>query len=204
MKIWRKTTKIFALFFLLFVSFSAVFSQSDSIYRLPAGTKIRVQMDNEINSEVFRLDDTFTVTVNEPLRVEETIVLPIGTIVEGRIIGIKKASYGKSGGKLSVRFETLKFENGLTRQIEAKLVNEPQAQSSTKANLLMIIGGTAVGAILGAASGAENGGVIGAVIGAVAGTGIALARKGKDVRIKANEKFEIVLTKEVVLPVRSY
>jgi outer membrane lipoprotein SlyB len=204
MKIWRNTTKVFALFFSLFVSFSSVFSQSDSIYRLPVGTKIRVQMDNEINSEAYNVNDTFTVTVYESLKFGEVMVLSVGTIIEGRIIGVEKASLGGKNGKLSVRFETLRLETGETRSIEGSLVKELKAESPSKTNLLMILGGTAVGAIVGAAFGAENGAVLGAGIGAGAGTGFALARKGKDVRIKADEKFEIILTREVVLPVKSY
>ena len=42
-------TKIFALFFLFFVN--SIFIKAQSIYELPSGTKIRVQMDNEISSK---------------------------------------------------------------------------------------------------------------------------------------------------------
>ena len=199
----RQTTKVFAFLFLFFASFLAARSQ-DSIYRLEAGTKIRVSMDNEINSEVAGVNDTFTTKIAEPVRVRETIVLPVGTVIEGRVTKVERAASGGKGGILSVRFETLRFENGEKREIEGVLVNELKAASSQKTSILAVIGGTAIGALLGAVSKAENGALIGAGIGAGAGTGVALVRKGKNVRIKTNEKFEIELKKQVTLPVQDY
>lgn len=203
MNIWYRTTKIFAFLFLLFASFSAAKSQ-DSIYRLEPGTKIRVQMDNEINSEVSGINDTFTTTIAEPLKIRETIVLPVGTVIVGRITKAKRASGGGTGGILSVKFETIRFENGEKREIEGILVNQLKAARSQKANILTVIGGTAIGALLGAVSGTQNGALIGAGVGAGAGTSVAVLRKGKNVRIKTNEKFEIELTKQVILPVQDF
>lgn len=199
----RQTTKIFAFLFLFFASFSTVNSQG-SIYQLEPGTRIRVQMDNGISSDVSSVNDTFTTTIVEPVKVRETIVLPVGTVIEGRVTEVKPASGGGESGKLSVKFEKILFENGEKREIEGVLTNELKAESSHKTNILAIIGGAGIGALLGAVSKAENGALIGAGIGAGAGTGVALARKGKNVRIKTDEKFEIRLTKQVTLPVLDY
>jgi hypothetical protein len=203
MNIRRKTTNIFAFIFLFFANVSVLNAQ-DSIYRLEAGTKISVQMDTEINSEISDVNDTFTTKLSEPLKVRETIVLPIGTIIEGRITKAERAANGGKGGVLSVKFETIKFENGERREIEGVLVNELKAASSQKANVLTVVGGTALGALLGAVSGTSSGALLGAGVGAGTGTGVALIRKGKNVRIKTNEKFEIELIKEVTLPVLDY
>jgi len=199
----RQTTKVFAFLFLFFASFLQLNAQ-DSIYQLEPGTKIRVSMDNEISSEVASVNDTFTTVVAEPVKVRETVVLPVGTVIEGRITEVERAAGGGKGGKLSVKFETIRFENGEKRQIEGVLINQLKAASSQKASILAVIGGTALGALLGSVSKAENGALIGAGIGAGAGTGVALARKGKNVRIKTDEKFEIQLTKQVTLPVLDY
>ena len=43
-------TEIFALFFLIFVNLISTPAQIDSIYNLQAGTTLRLEMDNEINS----------------------------------------------------------------------------------------------------------------------------------------------------------
>ncbi len=204
MNIWRIATKIFAFFSLIFLSFIAIYAQPDSIYRLPAGTKIVVQMDNEINSRVSGINDTFTATISEPVRVRDSVILPIGTVVEGRVLKVKRASAGGRNGNLSVSFETLRFADGEKRQIEGVLVNELKAETSQTTNLLTIIGGTAIGGIVGAVSQSDNGLLIGAGLGAGAGTGIAFLKKGREVRIKADQMFEIELTKNVTLPVLDF
>jgi hypothetical protein len=203
MNISRRTTKIFAFLFLFFAGFLQVKSQ-DSIYRLDPGTKIRVQMDNEISSAVSSVNDTFTTTIAEPLKVRETIVLPAGTVIEGRVTKVERASSGGKSGSLSVRFETIRFENGEKREIEGVLTNELKAVSSQKTSILAVIGGAGLGALLGSVAKGGTGALIGAGIGGGAGTGIALARKGKNVRIKNDERFEIQLTKQVTLPVLDY
>jgi hypothetical protein len=199
----RQSTEIFAFLFLFFGSFLTLNAQ-DSIYRLEAGTRIRVQMDAEVSSEVASVNDTFTTVIAEPLRVRETIVLPVGTVIEGRVTQVAPAAIGGKSGRLSVRFETIRFETGERRTIEGVLVNELKAASTAKTSVLAVIGGTAIGALIGAVSKSGSGALIGAGIGAGAGTGVALARKGKDVRIKTAEKFDIELTKQVTLPVLDY
>lgn len=205
MNIWRKATKIFAVSFLFFVNFISINSQTNSsIYELPAGTKIRVRMDNEINSKVSSVNDTFTTVIAEPVKVRDTVVLPIGAIIDGRITAVKRASSGKKNGSLTLSFELLRFENGEKRQISGILANQLKVISPPTKDILTVIGAAAIGVIFGAVSKSGSGTLIGAAIGTGAGTGIVFLRKGKDVSIKAEEEFEITLTKTVTLPVKDY
>lgn len=203
MNIWFLKTKIFAYFILLFVSFSVIKAQ-DSIYELPSGTKMRLKMDNEINSKVSSVNDTFTATLIKPLIVRETTVLPVGTIVEGRVVKVERAAGGGGSGSLAVKFETIKLTGGAKREIDGDLTNVLKAEKSTKFNVLTIIGGAGIGAIIGAVFKSGSGAGIGAAAGAGAGTIVALVRKGRDVRIKTGEEFEIELKKNVTLPVLDY
>lgn len=205
MNFWRLATKVFAFIFLLFVNFTFLNAQTDSsIYQLQAGTIMRLQMDNEINSKVASVNDTFTTTLTVPVKVQEMVVLPVGTVIEGRVTKVKRASYGGRGGSLEVSFQTLQLLNGGKRGIEGVLVTELKAESSQTANVLTILGGTALGGIVGAVSRSQNGSLIGAGVGAGAGTSVAFLRKGSDVKIRAAEEFEIKLTKNVNLPVQDY
>lgn len=197
-----KATKVFALFFLFFVN--SIFLKAQSIYELPSGTKIRVSMDNEINSKVSNVNDTFTTTISVPVKVRETVVLPIGTVIEGRVTKAKRASIGRKNGSLIVTFETLRFATGEKRDIKGVLVNPLAAESLQTENVLTIAGSAALGAIFGGVAKSANGALIGAAIGTGAGAGLTFFRKGKDVRIKSDEEFEIELTKSVILPVRDY
>lgn len=205
MNLLFEKTKVFAFCCLLFaVSISAPAQTDLSIHELPSGTKIRVQMDNEINSRVSSANDTFTVKISEPLKVRESLVLPVGTVIEGRITKVRRASFGRKSGSLEVSFETLRLANGEERKIEGVLVNDLKIESVQTANVLTIIGGAAFGGIIGAVSKADNGALIGAGIGSGAGAGIAFLQKGKDVKIKTDEQFEIKLIKNVNLPVKDY
>ena len=202
MNFWRKSTKIFAFFSLFFVN--SILINAQSVYELPAGTKIRIQMDNEINSKVSSAGDTFTTTISEPVKVRETVVLPIGTVIEGRVTAVKRAAIGRKNGSLTVAFETLRMTTGEKREIKGVLVNQLNAESSAAASVLTVAGGTAVGVIFGTVSKTNNGALIGAAIGTGAGAGIAFLQKGKDVRLKADQIFEIELTSNVSLPAQDY
>jgi uncharacterized spore protein YtfJ len=159
-------------------------------------------MDAEINSLVSSVNDTFVAVVAKPVTVRETVVLPVGTVIEGRVSGVSHAGLGGQGGKLDVVFETLKISNVLQR-IDGVMITQIRAESSRTFNLLSILGGVAAGVAVGA-SNSTRAALIGAGIGAGAGTCIALLRKGKDVRIRKGEEFEIELKKEVLLPVLDY
>jgi hypothetical protein len=163
-----KTTEVFACFFWLFASFTITANaQSNSVYDIAAGTKIIVSMDNEINSKVSRANDTFTATLAEPLLIRETIVLPVGTVIEGKITSAAPATAGGGAGKIAVLFQTLRLPDGTKRRIEGVLVKDLKAEnSSAKLKTLTIAGAGAIGAIVGAilksSSGALAGGGVGA------------------------------------------
>lgn len=200
MIILRQTAEVFALIFLLF----SISGAQETIYRLDKGMKIRVRMDVEINSESSSKNDTFTVRTTDAIRNGEVLLVPAGTVIEGRVTSASAAAAGGRSGKLSVAFEKLLLEGGESRNLDGSLVNELRAKSSGKFSVFSIIGGTAIGAILGAVTKSGGGALIGAGVGAGAGTGIALSRKGKNVRIRTGDVFEIVLNRDVMLPVKDF
>ena len=202
MKRFGAATRIATVSFLIFVNSIVVFGQTGSIYRLPAGTRIRLRMEAEVNSRASRANDTFITAVVKPVTVREVVVIPADTIIEGRVIQASGAAFGGQNGKLDVIFETLKFGDDI-RRIEGIVTQPFVSRSSNAFSLLSILGGAIAGAAVGAANSAK-GALIGAGVGAGAGTSIALVRKGREVRIRKGEEFEIELRKEVLLPVLDY
>ena len=200
----RNLTASFVFILTLFFV-NPVKTQTVNLSELKSGTKIKVRMENEINSESASFDDTFIVKVSSPVRIQNVVVLASDTVIEGRVLRAEKAGIGGKNGVLEVVFETLMFENGSTRNIEAVPVEEilPK-KSGSMTKILTVIGATALGGIIGLASQRDNGTLIGAGIGAGAGTGTALMIKGKDVRIETNQEFEIELIKSVTLPAKGY
>jgi hypothetical protein len=203
--IYQRLTKIFTALSIILVFSIIISNAQSSIYTLPIGTKIRLKMDNEINSKVSSVNDTFTAIVSSPVIIKGVELVPIGSVVEGKIIRVKAASSGKSDGNLEVKFETLRFPDDEKRQIDAGLINKNLIENKSSAfTAISIFSGTAIGAVLGAVVGKRTGAAIGAGIGAGAGTATAFLRKGKEAQIKANQEFEIILHKEVTVPVKDF
>lgn len=192
------------LFALIFGNSIAIRSQDDPIYRLPAGTRIHLRMDAELSSRAASVDDTFIASVSRPVMRRNVLVLPVGTVLEGRVTKASPAGSGVQDGFLEVRFETIKLEGMSAGSIDGQLVGRRTESSSSLPGVLSVIGGTALGAVIGSLARPGSGALIGAGIGAGAGVGIALARKGKDRRLLKNEELEIELRKDVILPVRDY
>lgn len=201
MKIFTSATKIFGLTLSLFFV-NSVFSQS--IYTLPVGTQIDARMDSEVNSKVFSVNDTFTATVSKPLIIREVLLLPTGTILEGRIIKIKGAGFGKKSGSIEIQFETLRLPNGAKRQIDGRLAETKQPQTSQLSKPALIGGGTIIGALFGAIFDKGRGALIGAGTGLGIGTSVILLQKGKEARIEEDEQIKIVLKREVTLPAEDF
>lgn len=200
----KLTTKIFAILFLIFASLSYAEAQDASIYELPVGTLIRVQMDNGINSKVSSVDDTFTATVIEPVLIRGAVVVPVGSVVEGSVESVKRAEMFNKNGVLILRFNFLRFKSGEERKIVAELNDALTVKNDPVKPVAIIAGGAGVGALLGSLARSGKGSFIGAAVGAGAGTALTLASKGKEAVIGTDEKFTIRLNENVTLPVRDF
>ncbi|MDI1240817.1 MAG: hypothetical protein PSX80_02705 [bacterium] len=199
------STKVFAVTTLIFLNFSSLSAQSgSSIYELPAGTRIKVRMDTEINSKVNRVNDTFIVRVIEPVFNRGVEMIPRGALIDGRILRGSAAAYGGYDGVLEVDLVRLRLNRKDVIEIDASPVKRFEAPSRTLFKVATIGGLTAVGALFGSAVNSRSGMMVGAGIGGASGSVIAFGRKGSDVKVKTNEEFEIVLKKEAVLPVKEF
>jgi hypothetical protein len=195
--------KVFAILILFFVIFDNASAQTpDSIYRLPAGTRIKLRMDGDIGSKFSSVNDTFLARVALPVVIRGVTVLPVGTVIEGRVIAASPAGFGSRNGRIDVRMETLRFSEIVDRSIDGVPVKGFGAKRNGK--LLPAVGGSIIGAAVGFAIGSVPGAAIGAGIGGGIGAGAGYSRKGSDIRLKEDDVFEIELKKEVVLPVLDY
>ena len=91
-----------------------------AIYKLPAGTHLRLIVDVELSSKVASINDTFVARVTEPVKLNDTVVLPEGSLVEGRVTSVTPAGGFGRKGSLNIVFENLKAFGG-TRQIDGAL-----------------------------------------------------------------------------------
>lgn len=201
------TAKVFAItFFSIFVinipMAAQIRDKTDSIYRLPAGTHIRVRMDGEISSRFSSVNDTFMTRVAVPVTVRNVAVIPEGTQIEGRVMAVSPADFGGRNGQIAIRMETLRFSDEVFRSIEGLPVSPFRAKRPNR--FWPIVGGSVLGSAVGLATGSARGALIGAGLGGGLGAGAAYLRKGNEVGVKEDDVFEIELKKEVVLPVLDY
>ena len=180
-------------------------------HTVAANTVIRVRMNEQISSENARIGDRFTTTVVDPVYAGGVEVIPAGSIINGRVSSVSRASRRKAG-TLGVSFISLQLPTGYTRAINGSLTdlgsesvnsdNEGgvRGRSTTKRNVVFIGGGAATGALIGAIAGGGKGAGIGAGVGAGLGVAGALLSKGNEAKVKRDTEFGVVLNQAVALP----
>jgi hypothetical protein len=196
--------KLVAVAILIFVSNNSTPAQGESIYRLPAGTRITLRLADELSSRFSTAGDTFIAKVTQPVRMRDVIVVPVGASVEGRVSAANAASGGGHSGGMDLSFLTLTYSNGVACDIDGSLRTMLLPERNRSFGYFSVLGGAGVGAILGSLTGSGRNILIGTAAGAGAGAVAAAGRKGSDVSIGKNVEFEIELKKEVVLPVLDY
>lgn len=204
MRVFLFGTKVFAISALIFLSSFYASAQPDASYRLNPGTRLMLRMETEINSASASRNDTFVATVAKPLTRNGIEILPAGVGVEGRVTEVSRAAMGGRDGRLQVRFETLKFSDGRTRPIEGAIVGEIRGDPKGTFNTVAVLGGLGAGTLIGSTTKSASGILAGAGIGAGIGAGVAFLRKGREVRMKGGQEFEIELRNEVTLPAKDY
>ncbi len=165
---------------------------------------MKLKLDVELSSKFSSVNDTFIASLAEPVVVRNVVVVPAGTLIGGRVIEAKAAAAGGKSGMLDLAFESMKFSDDDVRSIDGILAEKLKPAPRSSVGVLSVIGGAGIGALFGSISGSSRGTLIGGGIGAAVGTGIAFSRKGKEVKIGKNVKFEIELRREVVVPVLDY
>ncbi len=169
---------------------------------VPTGTPIKVKFEEELNSGVNQVGDTFHATLVEPILSGDRVALPEGSAVEGQITEVVPAKKGikESGGMLGLSFDRVTTPNGVSAAMSASF--SEQAKSTAKKG--GTIGGAAAGgAILGKVLGGDTkDAAIGAVVGGAIGTGIAAGTKGTEMKIKAGTEVTITLDQPLAIKLR--
>jgi hypothetical protein len=159
---------------------------------LPAGTRITVRMIDSVDSRVARVGDTFRASVDEPVSVNGTIVIPRNADV------VAKLEEDDQSGRLTGR-TTLKLVLSSVRvndrSIDITTSDVVRESGSRGAKTAAAAGGGAVlGAIIGAVAGGGKGAAIGAGSGAAVGTGAEAVSKGERVKVPSETRLDFTLS----------
>jgi hypothetical protein len=135
---------------------------------LPAGTKVRVRLNEAIDTRRNRAGDRFTATLDEPLVVDNRVAVPRGTSFYGHVTQSRPSGRFKGRAVVALKLDSFDL-NGQTNEIRSTNSTRTSA-GHKKHHLLWIGGGSGGGAAVGAIAGGGTGALIGMGAGAAAGT----------------------------------
>ncbi|MBZ5649490.1 MAG: hypothetical protein LAO18_03265 [Acidobacteriia bacterium] len=180
---------------------------------IPSGTKVPLALKQSISTKNAREGDAVYAVTTFPVVINDRIVVPAGTYVQGRISSVKRGGHIKGRAEVLMHFSTLIYPSGYTLVLPGAVENVPGAektsikdeegtirqdsQTGEKAKTVATAAGT--GAVIGGLSNGVKGGLIGAGIGGGIGTAIGLLSRGNDVRLEAGTTLEMVIQREVPL-----
>jgi type IV secretion system protein VirB10 len=181
---------------------------------IPSGTQIPLALKQAISTKNAKVGDAVYAETNFPITLNDRVVIPAGTYVQGRISEVRRAGRVKGRAELLMHFTTIVYPSGYTAMLPGAVENLPGAekqevkgqegtvrQDSEKGKDAGTIAQTAgAGAAIGALSG--NGGKgagIGGAAGAAVGLGWALLTRGSDVTLPVGTSVQMVLQRPLVL-----
>jgi hypothetical protein len=183
---------------------------------IPAGSKIPLTLSQAISTKNAREGDAVYAQTAFPFVLNERILVPAGTYIQGRISHVERAGRVKSRAELLIHFTSLIYPSGYTVMLPASIENTPGAEhdavkdkegtiqedKDTGKRIEDAAKGGAIGTMGGATAGGLatrglNGARIGAGLGAAAGIAWALLRHGPDVRLEVGTSIEMEVQRDI-------
>jgi hypothetical protein len=149
---------------------------------LPAGTVVRVRVDDWLSTDRNVAGDSFSATLDQPIVVDGWVVARRGQAQTGRVSLAKKA--GRAGGtsQLGVELPELTLVDGQQLPLQTELL-QTSAGSSHGRDAATIGTTTGVGAAIGAIADGGAGAAIGAGAGVAGGIIAVLVMRGRPTEI---------------------
>ncbi len=182
---------------------------------IPAGTKIPLLLKQAISTKNAREGDAVYAETAFPFVVNDRIVIPSGTYIQGKIVHTEKAGRSKKRAEILIHFTTMIYPSGYTVMLPGSVENTPGADSNgvkDKEGTIQAdkdtgkrvedaakgaaVGG-AVGSIGGAAAGGYNGARIGGLAGLAGGVAWALLKHGPEVKLDVGTSLEMEIQRTI-------
>jgi hypothetical protein len=166
---------------------------------IPATSTVSIRMIDSIDSKVNHSGEIFHASLDAPLVVGDTVVVPRGADVYVRLASASSAGHFKGKSQLHLELVKMDFQG---RSYDLASDTYTEVGSSRGANTAKKVGGGAIaGALLGGLLGGGKGAAIGAGVGAGGGAVYQGATKGKQVKIPAETKLDFELSQPVTVTV---
>jgi len=194
------------------LSFGQATDTSKSSLVIPAGTKVALALKQAISTKTAKEGDAVYAQSTFPVVMDDRIIIPAGTYVQGKISHIQRGGHLKGRAELLIHFTSLIYPSGYTVMLPGAVENVPGAEHATtkgsegkieqdsetgkKAETVAKTAGTGA-AIGGLGTGTWKGAGIGGGIGAGVGAAIGMLSRGSDVRLDPGTSVEMVIQRDV-------
>ncbi len=174
-----------------------------AMLRLGAGTTMDIAAADTISSRSAKVGDPFSARVVEDIKnAAGKVVIPAGSVVNGKIVDVKPAPNPSTPGTLTLSVSSITVR-GTSYPIEASvdsLETIHKGRGVTTGDAAKVGAGAAAGAILGRVLGGnKKGTIIGGIVGGAAGAAVAHQTKDSDIVLPAGAHIIIRLTKELAV-----
>jgi len=184
---------------------------SSSTLIIPSGTKVPLALKQAISTRNAKEGDPVYCETTFPFVVDDRIVIPAGTYVQGKISRVQRPGRIKGRAELLMHFTSMIYPSGYTVMLPGSLENIPGAdktsmkgsegtvrQDSDKGKDIGTVASTAsTGAVIGGLSAGGKGAGLGAAAGGLAGLAIAMISRGSDVKLEPGTSIEMIIQREV-------
>jgi len=184
---------------------------------IPAGTKIPLSLQQAISTKTAREGDPVYAEAAFPFVLNDRIIVPAGTYIQGKISHTERAGRSKKRAEILIHFTTMIYPSGYTVMLPASVENTPGADSNSvkdKEGTIQAdkdtgkrvedaakgaaVGGT-VGSVAGVAAGGLNGARYGGLAGIAGGIAWALLKHGPEVRLDVGTSIEMEIQRDITV-----
>lgn len=178
---------------------------------IPAGTNIPLSLKQAISTKTARDGDPVYAVTAFPFVLNERIVIPAGTYIQGRIERAQRGGHVKGHAEVLIHFTSMIYPNGYTVMLGGSVENTPGAEKTSMKDSEGTIrqdsdagkraketaGAATTGAVIGAITNGAKGAGIGAGIGGAAGLAVGMLSRGADVRLEPGTSIEMEIQRDV-------
>lgn len=182
---------------------------------IPAGTKVPLSLAQAISTKNAREGDPVYAQTTFPFVLNERILIPAGTYIQGKISHVERAGRSKKRAELLIHFTSMIYPSGYTVMLPGYIENTPGADDKSvkdKEGTIQqdkdtgkrvedaakgaAVGGT-VGSVGGLAAGGLNGARYGGLAGIAGGVAWALLKHGPEVKLDVGTSIEMEIQRDV-------
>ncbi len=168
------------------------------VVTIPAGTSVRIQMIDSVDSASNKIGDTFLASLATPVVVNNEVIIPKDTDVYVKLANAKTSGKFTGQSELTLELDHVKYrgKNYPLSSSTFQQVGESRGKDTAKKTAI----GAAIGTAIGAIAGGGKGAAIGAGVGAGSGAAAQVFMKGKQVKVPAETKIDFQLEQPVEVP----